>query len=127
MVNEMTETKTDKAYLEDRTVSVPNIKCEHCEKVLHEHLDGMTGMLDIEVDYNRNTLRLVYDSSKAGFDQIEKTLATIGYPISGTNWSRMKAAMYRFQDENAKSNAHSTARSCCSHPRGIYTKERGRK
>jgi cation transport ATPase len=124
MVNAMTETKTDKAYLEDRTVSVPNINNEHCETVFHEHFDDMTGMLDIEVDYNRKNLRLVYDSSKVGFDEIEKTLATIGYPISDTNWSRMKAAMYRFQDENAKNNAHSTESACCSYPRGIYTKGR---
>ena len=117
----MTETKTDKAYLEDRTVSVPNINSEHCETVFQEHFDDMTGMLDLEVDYNRKNLRLVYDSSKVGFDEIEKTLATIGFPISDTNWSRMKAARYRFHDENSKNNDQKTESACISQPRVIYT------
>lgn len=120
----MTAPKTDKAYLEERTVSVPNIHSKNCEKVLHQYLDGISGLLDFTIDHSRMSLRLVYDSSKVGFDLIEETLATIGYPISDTNWSRMKAAMYRFQDANAYSNAHSAARACCSRPRDIYTKGR---
>lgn len=124
MVNNMTETKINKAYVEDRIVSVPNIHSEHCEEVLHEYFDDMAGMLDMEVDHNRATVRLVYDSSEVGFDQIELMLATAGYPVADTYWSRMKSAMYRFKDENARSNAHSTAGTCCSHPRGVYTKGR---
>lgn len=117
----MKETKIDKAYVEDHTVSVTNIRSKQDERVIHEYFDDMPGMLDIEVDHERMTVRVVYDSSQAGFDQIERVMATAGYPISDTYWSRMKAAMYRFKDENSKNNANSTASSCCSHPRGIYT------
>ena len=120
----MKKTKVDTAYVASRTFSVPNIHSEHCEKILHEYLDDMTGMLDIEVDSSRMILRVVYDSSQVGFDQIEKMLAAVGYPISDAYWSRMKAAMYRFKDENARSNAHSTTGACCNRPNGIYTKGR---
>lgn len=122
MKETMKETKIDKAFVVDHTVSVTNIRNEKDEIVILENLEGIPGMIDIEFDHERMSVRVVYDSSKVGFDLIEKTLATIGYPISETNWSRMKSAMYRFQDENSKNNASSTVSSCCSHPRGIYTK-----
>lgn len=122
----MIETKIDKAYVENRVVSVPNIHSEHCEEILHEYLDEIPGMLDIVVDHNRMSVRLVYDSSQVGFDKIEMMLATAGYPLSNSHWSRIKSTMYRFMDKNSRSNAHSTASACCSHPKGIYTKGRKR-
>lgn len=120
----MAARKINKAFVVDRTVSVPGIYCDRCDKVIHESLSGMAGLIEIEVNKDQKSVRLVYDSAQIGFDHIEKALSDAGYPISDSRWSRFKSARYRFMDENARNNAHSSGGNCCSHPKGIYTKGR---
>jgi hypothetical protein len=84
----------------------------------------MIGVHEVEVNYHHNSLRLVYDTSKVRFEDIEKCLMMAGYPVADTYWSRMRTAMYKFTDENAYYNAHSATHACCSQLRGIYTKGR---
>jgi copper chaperone CopZ len=118
----MAAMKINKAFVEDRTVSVPGIHCERCDKVIHECLDDMAGLVEIEVNKDKKSVRFVYDSAQVGFDDIEKALSDGGYPVSDSRWTRFKVARYRFMDENARNNAQTTGGNCCSHPKGIYTK-----
>jgi copper chaperone CopZ len=120
----MNESSINKAFIAKRKVSVPNIHSNQCIDVIHEFLDDLGGIVDVTIDQERKTMRLVYDASQLGFDKIEKQLSLAGYPISSNRWARMKAAMYRFEDENQRNNAHSKGGACCSHPKGIYSKGR---
>lgn len=65
---------------------------------------------------SHNRLQVSYDTSCVGIRDVETWLKEAGIRIAqGFGW-KLKSAWYAFLDENAKSNAKSSAGACCNRP-----------
>jgi hypothetical protein len=82
------------------------------------------GVLAAEAD--RGDIRLIYDASRVGFERLQAVLREEGYALAPGWRHRLRAAWYRYLDDNTRSNAAAPA-SCCSNPTEVYVKRRNRR
>lgn len=68
-------------------------------------------------------LAVRYDASRIGFAEIELILDEAGLERPDSLLWRIKSELFRFTDENARSNAHATP-TCCSRPPIHFTSRR---
>lgn len=66
-----------------RTVvlSVPDISCEHCERVVSGALTPLPGVRSVKVDIPAAKVEVEYDEGKADIDQMKQALAGEDYPV----------------------------------------------
>lgn len=81
-----------------------SVQLSENESIREVHIDGCT------------RLQLRYDASSIGFRDIEYILDQAGIQRPDSVLWRFKAALYRFLDDNARSNALSQGGACCNRP-----------
>jgi len=66
-----------------RTVlSVPDITCGHCERVITQALAPVAGVEAVAVDIPAKQVRVDHDPARAGVDRLAAILAEEEYPVA---------------------------------------------
>ena len=64
-----------------KTLTVPNISCDHCAHHIKTGLANLQGVKNIEVDVQHKQVTVTVDS-EATLPQVEAALNEIGYPVA---------------------------------------------
>ena len=65
-----------------RTLSVPDISCEHCERAIKGALEPLPGVQSVDVDIPAKTVRVQFDESKVDVEQIKSAVEEEEYPVA---------------------------------------------
>lgn len=77
-----------------------------------EEIDQLYGLNSVAFDDKKQILRLAYDASRIGIEDVEAILSKHGIAIDHGWWNRAKEEHYRFVDQNIKDNAAKEPWSC---------------
>ena len=70
------------AQVEDVTLSIPGVSCEHCVHAVYGAVRSLPGVEDIHTDLASKTVRLRYDPAQTTMEQIEAALDDAGYTVA---------------------------------------------
>ncbi len=70
------------AEVQDITLSVPDVSCEHCVKTIDGALSALPGIEAVSTDIPTKTVHLRYDAGQLSLEQIETTLDDEGYTVA---------------------------------------------
>lgn len=70
------------AAMQETTLSVPDVSCEHCVKTINGALGALPGVEAVNTEIPAKTVHLRYDPSQVSMDQIEATLDEAGYTVA---------------------------------------------
>ena len=65
-----------------RTLSVPDISCEHCERAIKGALEPLAGVQSVSVDIPAKKVTVQYDESKVAIDAIKQAVEDEEYPVA---------------------------------------------
>ena len=68
--------------VQDITLSVPDISCEHCVHAINTSLGSLTGVEFVTTDIPTKTVHLHFHSEQLSLQEIEIALDDIGYTIA---------------------------------------------
>ena len=63
-----------------RTVSIPNISCQHCAGTIKRELKELAGVVAVEVDTANRKVTVEYEEPQIRWEDIRRTLEEINYP-----------------------------------------------
>ena len=63
-------------------MTVPDISCEHCERTFKNALGSVPGVQAVKVDIPAKRVRVTYDESRIGVEQMKDILRSEDYPVS---------------------------------------------
>lgn len=63
---------------------VPDISCEHCERVIKQALGGTAGVRAVDVDVPAREVRVSYDEDAVDLDRLKAVLQEEDYPVAGS-------------------------------------------
>ena len=69
------------ANMETKTLSIPNISCEHCVNTVKKELSEIEGVSSVEGDPASKSITLKWDVP-ATLERIKQTLRDINYPAA---------------------------------------------
>ncbi|MDE3076490.1 MAG: heavy-metal-associated domain-containing protein [Chloroflexota bacterium] len=64
-----------------KTLRVPDISCEHCERTIRRALSRLDGVAAVEVDVPRKRVHVTYDEALIGLEELEDALLEEDYPV----------------------------------------------
>lgn len=70
------------ATIQDITLSVPDVSCEHCVKTIDGALGVLPGVEAVSTDIPTKTVHLRYDGNQLSLEKIEAVLDDVGYTIA---------------------------------------------
>jgi len=62
-------------------LSVPDISCEHCERVVSGALQPLQGVRNVKVDIPAAQVEVEYDEATADVERMKQALADEDYPV----------------------------------------------
>ena len=65
-----------------RTLSVPDISCEHCERAIKGALEPLAGVQLVNVDIPGKTVRVEFDESRVDVEQVKAAVEDEEYPVA---------------------------------------------
>jgi copper chaperone len=68
--------------VEDITLSVPDISCEHCVRAINTALGELPGVEQVSTDIPTKTVHLRYYPNQVSLQTVENTLDDIGYTVA---------------------------------------------
>jgi copper chaperone len=68
--------------IRSEVLSVPDISCEHCVKVINGALGALPGVESVATDIPTKSVNLRYDANQLSREQIEATLDEAGYTLA---------------------------------------------
>ncbi len=68
--------------MQDITISVPDMNCDHCVKTIDGALGALPGVESVHSDLQTKSVHLCYDPKRVSMQQIEATLDDAGYEIA---------------------------------------------
>lgn len=63
-------------------LTVPDISCAHCVRTVTEALTGVEGVERVAADIETKQVRVEYDETSAGIEEMEEALAEEDYPVA---------------------------------------------
>ena len=70
------------ATVQEITLSVPDVSCEHCVKTVNGALGTLPGVEAVSTDILTKSVSLRYDPDQLSMKQIETTLDDAGYTVA---------------------------------------------
>ncbi len=70
------------ATIQEVTLSVPDISCEHCVNAINGALKGLSGVEAVSTDIPTKTVHLRYDPSQLSLEKVEAVLDDVGYTVA---------------------------------------------
>ncbi len=68
--------------LQEITLSVPDVSCEHCVKTINKALEVLPGVEAVETDIPTKSVHFRYDPNQVSMQKIENVLDDEGYTVS---------------------------------------------
>lgn len=65
-----------------KTLTVPDISCEHCEHTILEALTPLHGIESVKVDIPGHLVDVEFDDRLVDLDRISRVLAENDYPVA---------------------------------------------
>jgi copper chaperone len=65
-----------------KTLSVPDISCEHCERAIKGALEPLAGVQSVRVDIPAKKVTVQYDEGAVGIDRIKQAVEDEEYPVA---------------------------------------------
>ena len=65
-----------------KTLSVPDISCEHCERTVKLALEPVDGVQAVTVNIPAKQVQVTYDESRVSVDQMKEILQEEEYPVA---------------------------------------------
>ena len=65
-----------------KTLSVPDISCEHCERAIKGALEPLAGVQSVRVDIPSKKVTVQYDESAVAIDKIKKAVEDEEYAVA---------------------------------------------
>ena len=65
-----------------KTLSVPDISCEHCERAIKGALEPLAGVQSVRVDIPAKKVTVQYDEAKVAIDKIKQAVEDEEYPVA---------------------------------------------
>ncbi len=66
----------------EKTVSVPNIACDHCVATIERTLGALDGVTSVSVDRAAKQVHVQWAEGEVAWDGIAASLAEAGYPAA---------------------------------------------
>ncbi len=66
-----------------RTLSVPDISCQHCKSSIEGAVGPLNGVDSVEVAIDDRTVAIDYDGTDATFEVIVAAIEEQGYEVAG--------------------------------------------
>jgi copper chaperone len=70
------------AEVQEITLSVPDVSCEHCVKTINASLGALAGVEKVQTDIPTKTVHLRYHPDQVSMQLIETTLDDAGYTLA---------------------------------------------
>ncbi len=70
------------ANLQEMTLSVPDVSCEHCVKTVNGALGALPGVEAVNTDIPTKSVHFRYDPNQVSMQKIEDVLDDAGYTVS---------------------------------------------
>ena len=70
------------ANVQEVTLSVPDVSCEHCVKTINGALGALAGVEAVSTNIPTKTVHLRYDAGQLSMEQIETELDDAGYTVA---------------------------------------------
>ena len=70
------------AQVEDITLNVPDVSCEHCVKTIDGAVGALPGVEMVRTDIPTKTVQVRFEPDKVSLQQIETTLDDAGYSVA---------------------------------------------
>jgi len=64
-----------------KTLNVPDISCEHCQRAITEALSPVDGVRSVDVDIPSKQVRVEYDESVVDLNKLKEVLQEEDYPV----------------------------------------------
>lgn len=68
--------------IQDITLSVPDVSCEHCVHAINTSLGKLAGVEQVGTDIPTRTVHLRYHPGQVSLQQIEAVLDDVGYTVA---------------------------------------------
>jgi copper chaperone len=68
--------------VEQKTLKVEGMSCEHCVKAVNNALGGIAGITDIAVSLKEKTASFNYDPALASLEAIKEAITDEGYDVA---------------------------------------------
>jgi copper chaperone len=68
--------------MEKVTLHAPDISCMHCVMAIKRAVGNLEGVSKVEGDPNTKRVEVTYDPQRVTLEQIMRTMAEEGYPVS---------------------------------------------
>lgn len=68
-----------------KTLSVPDISCEHCERTVKRALEPVEGVQSVAVDIPGKQVRVTFDETRVGVDRMKEILQEEDYPVASVS------------------------------------------
>ncbi len=65
-----------------KTLSVPDISCEHCERAIKNALQPLAGVQSVSVDIPTKKVTVQYDENAVAIDKIKQAVEDEEYPVA---------------------------------------------
>lgn len=70
------------AQVEDITLNVPDVSCEHCVKTIDGALGALPGVEMVRTDLPTRTVQVRFEPGQVSRQQIEEVLDDAGYSVA---------------------------------------------
>ncbi|MBT8166600.1 MAG: heavy-metal-associated domain-containing protein [Acidimicrobiia bacterium] len=68
--------------METKTLSVPDISCDHCKMSIEGATSVLAGVTDASVDIPGKTVTISYETDAVGLDEIVSAIEEQGYEVA---------------------------------------------
>ena len=68
--------------LQETTLTVPDVSCEHCVKTINKALGELSGVEAVQTDIPTKSVHFRYDPNQVSMQNIEDVLDDAGYTVS---------------------------------------------
>ena len=63
-------------------LNIPDISCDHCERTIRQALAPVKGIHSLDISVPARQVRVSYDETLVGTDEMKKILQEEGYPVA---------------------------------------------
>lgn len=77
------------ANIEEIVLSVPDVSCEHCVKVIDGAVGTLPGVETVITDIHTKSVHVRYDAEQLSLTQIETALDDVGYTVAHDTNSKL--------------------------------------
>ena len=101
-------------YLVTRRLKIEGLSAQNKESLTNQ-IDRLMGVDGVSLFEDKNLLKVAYDGSKLGINELEEIIESQHCHLAQDWWSRWKLGWYRSTDKNIKDNAAYVPH-CCNKP-----------